>query len=696
MKSSAIKKSTSQKLIFTLLCILLFYPPFFRGLFFQKELIPTHIITAVVFITYYITNRKQGIDYKFSWIEIGLLSMTLLYTISTFFAANIELSIQETLKYINYLLILILAKRLINDKQRLKIALTILVTAGVLVVFIGVGTALETFKYNGAFVGGMMNSTLQYHNTFGAYTLAILFLAYMLAGNFQSKEKYAISIATFVLFFGFIMSYSRGAWIILPLVGFVYYILVSVEYKISFIAHLLGNLVGLAVIIKKFNSILQTSGKASGWLWLLIGIVISVAVSTLLERFLKKLNLNKKVYNIIIPVATVLMPVIVLLFKNTILGFLPKDLAERLGSISLKAETVTERAVFYKDAFKIIKDNPIIGAGGGGWETLYKAYQTYAYWSNEAHNYFMQLWIEIGTLGIVIFGLILALYLYKVFIIHKNTDDLELKNTIVGILAAVATILIHSAIDFDLSLAAIAIVLWSLIGMTLGISRDMKELKISISSKINYVVIVFSVVLLAASSLNYFAANAASKGIQLVQSKQIQQGKEKFKLASTLNPFSPNYLADYANLSNALAREDKNAKGIKESIEIMDEAVKLGKYNFKLLSNAIKFYLKNGQIDRSIDIINSLEKYHPLNSATYENKSSLLMALADYRLKNGDIEEAIKHLEDIVKIENKIKSLNDNIKNNVEMNSMVRFVKITPKTQENINKAKKLLSEIKG
>ncbi len=690
----ASKTKVNNTPFFYILCGLIFLAPFFRGLYFQKELLPVHIITSITFLLYFFLQRKNDSIKNFTITEVGFLLIPILYIISTFFAASINSSIQVSLKYINYLLLLILAKQLITDIERTKKAITTLILSGIIVVFIGLGTALEAFNYNGAYVGGMINSTLQYHNTFGAYCLAILFLAYNMAANSGGVKKHLFSAATFIMFAGFILSYSRGAWVLLPVIGFMYYILVSVEYKISFISNFLGNLIGFILIVNKFNMVLEGVNKTIGWLWILLGLIISIAISLGIEKLLLKLNLNKKIYNFIVPIAVVAIPVVALFFRDAILGLLPPDLAQRIGSISLSTETVTERAVFYKDAFKIIKDNPILGIGGDGWKTIYKAYQSYAYWTTEAHNYFMQVWVEIGTLGIAVLAVTLGIYVFSIYKFYRKSNDVEVKNIVVGIFVTVAAILGHSAIDFDLSLAAMAIILWTLIGMELGLITKGDKFSISIGNKAIYIVVALSAVLLLGSTLNYAASNAAMQGIKAVQAQEVEEGMKKFELASTLNPFSPNYLADYASISNTIAREKEDNEEIQESIKNMDKAVELGKYDFKLLTNATKFYAQNGQIEKAIETTKKLEMYNPLNSATYENKSSLYLSLFNYYIKQGKLKEATDTLSEIVEIEDKINRLNEKIKSEVEINRMVKFVEITEKNQEYINKAKEILNQL--
>lgn len=688
------QNSTMISYIFDALLFLLFYPPFFRGLFFQNELVPTQILTAIVFLIYCLMTRNKDTHKKYSWVEVGLLALSGVYIVSTFTAVNTNLSIQETLKYINYLCIIVLSKRLIDNQRKRKIALTTLVIAGVFVVFIGLGTALDAFHYRDAFVDGMMNSTFQYHNTFGAYCLAILFLAYMLLNEYQGKAKYFVRTATFLLFLGCILSYSRGAWVVMPFVGFMYYLLVSKAYKIGFMSDFIGNLLGVMVIIKPLTTSFEAVNKTSGWLWVFIGMIVSVGVSLLIEKLLTKLDLQEKIYNLGIPVVALIIPIVGLLFKNTLLGMLPANLAQRLGSISLGTETVTERTVFYKDALNIIKDYPIFGSGGGGWSTLYRAYQTYGYSSTQAHNYYMQLWIEIGTVGLIIFIGILLAYIYHAFKTYRSCEEPSAKATYAAMFTVVMTILIHSAIDFDLTYSSIGIIMWSIIGMQLAMGESFEIGEKKAGVRIPYVAPVFVGMLLIVSMINGAASHSAKQAVYAIQQNKIEEGIAHFKRASSIAPFDPTYATDYANLLNKVAYQTKDENQLQEAIHSMDKAVEQGKYDFEILTNAARFYLRNDKIEKASQVMKNLEKYHPLNSNTYENKAGYLLTVAEIYTKKGEKEKAKELLKEIIEISNKANKLNGEIKSKVAINNMVRFVEIRPKTQAYIDKAKGMLEEL--
>lgn len=692
MKDSnySIEKSFSVYVLAFLLC----FPPFFRGLFFQKELLPAQILIGLIFILYYFMEDKNRDLKDYLWMDYGLIALTLLYGITVFFSVNKLLAIQEALKYVTFLLIFLLSRKVVDDVDKLYIIIKGIVISGILVVCIGTGAALDLVNFRDAFVDGMMNSTFQYHNTFGSYCLAILFLAYLLNGK---EEKglwnYISSVAGFMLFFGFILSYSRGAWILLPPLGFLYYMLVSLTYKKVFISQLLGNVLAIGVIINPFTQVLNQEGKNAGLIWILLGGLFSVGASKGIQILLSKLQLNKKIYNIGIPAFTLTLPIIGIALSSRILSYLPENLANRLANISLGTETVTERTVFYQDAFKIIKDYPLLGTGGGGWDTLYRMYQSYGYSSTQAHNYYMQLWIEVGTVGIAVLGVTLFIYIYHFVDNYRMTENVDIKAVHGGFFITIAAILGHSFIDFNMALTAIPILVWGMMGMQVGISE--KVLSVKNAKKItSYGMMVLACILLVVSVLHFVAMNEIRSGIKDLSSGQVERGVKQMKNATKLNPFEPSYLSDYATVINQIALQGEDEKGITDSIKQMDKAMKLGSYDFNLLVKAAGFYLNNEEVDKGFEMITLLEKHHPLNSNTYENLTAFYVKAAEQYMSAGKSSEAIRLLEEVIGISDRMDELNKQIESRVKITNMVRFVDITPKTQENIEKAHELLTNL--
>ncbi|PAB58276.1 O-antigen ligase family protein [Anaeromicrobium sediminis] len=669
-----------KRLYYVLLSVV-FFTPFFRGLFFQKELLPVQLIIGLLGMVFLLSNGKETV--KFSIVELGLSCVVISYIIATLFSVNLNLSIQETLKYITYLLVLIMAKNHINTYKRVKDLIRFLVGSGVVVAIIGIGAMFSLWSYQGAYEGKMLSSTFQYHNAFGIYTLAILFLSYGGISVSYKIEKYAFQISSFLLFLGLILSYSRGAWVFLPLCGFIYYILIGKDAKINFISAFLGNAIGTVIILKKVTQFAE-EGNAMGMLWVVVGAVVSFGVYIGIYKILRKLNLNKKIYNYVIPGLGLISPIVLLSSKSLLAKILPKTLANRIMTISFTTNTVTERTVFYEDAFKIIKEYPIVGTGGGGWSTLYHSYKTYAYTSTQVHNYYMQLWVEIGTLGIVLFALTLMGFLYMSYKIYRKSNEGD-RIILSSLFIAIVCILGHSFIDFDMSLSAIPIIMWLLIGSLISFYKK------DINTSAKGIYLGFTAVFIIVSGMNYISYNATKNAATYVGSGKIEKAIRSFDMACTSSPFDGNKKVDYANLLNIVGKNKKDKSMIGESIKIMEKGLSLSKHDNGALLKGAKFYFKNGEMEKGIELIRELVETHPLDNRAYEDKARGLLLASEIYEKNGEVDKARDILKEVAQIEEVINKKNEDIKNNVVMTNKVKFIEITDKTKVAIEEAKNKL-----
>lgn len=210
--------------------------------------------------------------------------------------------------------------------------------------------------------------------------------------------------------------------------------------------------------------------------------------------------------------------------QNILSKVFPESIVERFASITWKDRNLLARWFATLDAFAISKDYPL-GGGAGAWDALYHRYQVTLYWFTEVHNHFAQVLVETGYPGFIAFTafwilvLIMGLKAWKLARdAHKEIkmkisedatevaseitaeakpgkgkkgkkkpipdiylgpvkepfDEKTLKKNalliseLIGIAFAVFVLLGHSAVDFDLSLPAIAIALFAGTGSLLG------------------------------------------------------------------------------------------------------------------------------------------------------------------------------------------------------------------------------------
>ena len=151
-----------------------------------------------------------------------------------------------------------------------------------------------------------------------------------------------------------------------------------------------------------------------------------------------------------------------LLASPAVRSFFPGELAARLETINFQQHSVLERLTFYKDGLKTSQDYPILGAGGAAWQAIYEQYQNNPYESRQAHSFYVQTLVEIGWLGLLIM-LALFAYIYYLYIrSHIRHPELRGSHLIFYIFSL--TLLVHSAIDFDMSYVYIGAIVFISLG----------------------------------------------------------------------------------------------------------------------------------------------------------------------------------------------------------------------------------------
>jgi O-antigen ligase len=123
-------------------------------------------------------------------------------------------------------------------------------------------------------------------------------------------------------------------------------------------------------------------------------------------------------------------------------------LYSRVVSFSMQDGTVQERLRFYRDAWAIVKDYPLLGLGGQGWQSRYFQYQSTGYLSKKVHNHFLQLWVDAGIGAVLFFfGMIISFALLCLRLVRHPADN-EQKMLVSALCFAFFSVVTHSLYDF--------------------------------------------------------------------------------------------------------------------------------------------------------------------------------------------------------------------------------------------------------
>lgn len=112
------------------------------------------------------------------------------------------------------------------------------------------------------------------------------------------------------------------------------------------------------------------------------------------------------------------------------------------------------RLSYWKNSLIIIKAHPLSGTGLGNFNLPQCRY---------AHNSYLQIWAEMGLLGIISF-LWLIISIVKQSL--KNIWHSDYKNEYAALLSAISIFLIHNFIDFSFFLPEVSFIWWIILGLS--------------------------------------------------------------------------------------------------------------------------------------------------------------------------------------------------------------------------------------
>lgn len=129
--------------------------------------------------------------------------------------------------------------------------------------------------------------------------------------------------------------------------------------------------------------------------------------------------------------------------------------------------SMESRFVAWQGILPAIWDFSIFGSGLGTFQHIYKAYKPFGltqFWDH-AHNDYLELFLEFGVIGIIIF----ALFLYSVLkiIVKGEYRDREIYLK-AGFLSSITTIAVHSIMDFNLHIPSNAILFFLIMGIAVS------------------------------------------------------------------------------------------------------------------------------------------------------------------------------------------------------------------------------------
>lgn len=138
------------------------------------------------------------------------------------------------------------------------------------------------------------------------------------------------------------------------------------------------------------------------------------------------------------------------------------------------AGAINCRIAYLKGALGIIRDNLILGTGLGTFKLVYPQYMPpkRGYGTQHVHNSYLEIWAEVGLLGIILFLIFIWQLISAGLSSFTNTANQEYRLVMLGLFSGTVAFLLHNIIEFTFYCPEVSLYLWLLAGLFLAYTKE--------------------------------------------------------------------------------------------------------------------------------------------------------------------------------------------------------------------------------
>jgi O-antigen ligase/cytochrome c-type biogenesis protein CcmH/NrfG len=301
------------------------------------------------------------------------------------------------------------------------------------------------------------------------------------------------------------------------------------------------------------------------------------------------------------------------------------------------------RLLHWRATIEMIKESPVFGLGIGSYKLNYLDYQArvldknphyieYSGKASEAHNEYLQMWAEVGVIGLVIFLAIILIFYFQFWKYFRREKGIEKVIVAWGLILGINAFLMHSLLAFPLHVPALGSVFFVLLGLgtvyihgfrLLEENRPLKKIHFAVRAFLTGVILIammFSMNILVIkpylAEIYYFA------GMRHNVSHHYSKSLPIFQYAAELDPYNGRNL-------HALGVTYFHLQKIPEAIDALQRAkVTMTDVNtFRILGT---IYLQAGENERAEDELKRAIYLDPKNIQAYNELASLYIHQNEY------------------------------------------------------------------
>lgn len=677
--------------------------PFFKGLFFEMELQAFFISILVVVFLYLFTKllAKEKIRYNRWLVSLGGL-LVLSNLISFIQVINIRSQINSLMQYIEFFMIIIIMYDYFHDQaddfEHIFMPLYILV--GSVCAVIGLIPSLGKIQLFGDYLvvdelGSRIGSTFQYPNTAAIYfVLCIMFASVLIHTSKHIIIKAIWAVMGNILFMALLHTSSRGAFLVGSIAFFIFLLLQPHGYKVRNMIFFIIMTMPVLLTATWYTPAVKNGNLRTLLLSLALPAFVTL-LGCLIFGFLMRMPIHLiNILNWVAILFVILLfgGVIVLFFffHEKALSFIPLDMFQRLSTTNFSDTNLQYRLTFSRDAMKIIAEHWLFGVGAGGWTALYQGVQDTFYTARDTHNHYLELFIELGLLGILSY---LAIVVYSLINFIRSLVILRKHEhyvPVLGMFCVFMTLVLHSAIDFDFSYMSLYMVFWLMVAAAAASvankkkgteSEDVAPKKIRTGLVSKVVLLILCAVLIPLNGLFLLASYYAHEGENNLEKLDYTASMLSYVEANRLDPINPEYPFELSKLYAFFAKNNKNPEYVDEwNLKARENAkisVLLNRYYPPYREALARAFMQSGMPIQALDELQKLVSYQRCNIDNYALLATGYLDVAAFHIAQGNKEAAKSDLQSCIEIEK------------------ADHVTMTPNVLELTKKASEMLAEMK-
>jgi tetratricopeptide (TPR) repeat protein len=314
-----------------------------------------------------------------------------------------------------------------------------------------------------------------------------------------------------------------------------------------------------------------------------------------------------------------------------------------------KADSLAHRIYFVEDAFNMVKERPLFGWGGGGWQEAYRYFQSYGYNSTQVHSHYIQVAVETGIAGLLAIAGLWMSFLLALFRAYRKKD--RLLTTFLGVCALIFGI--HAAVDFDLSLSALSLVLYTTMAIIRNVDRGIYEqdsepvrkgakgrIGLAINASAGLIILILLIPILSAQ----YCYNEA---MSFYKQKDVDKALIYMQKSAFYDPFYSEYHVALSDVYRLTGKLDM-------AMDEMNEALLRSKYNPDIRTRLANIALQQGDYQNAVKYAEEAIEMAPWQISYYELAGSTYNSIGLIELKNKRFREADKYISLAIKLPNRV------------------------------------------